>query len=219
VSTPQQQPLPQRRLWLVRHARPLVTPGICYGALDVPADAAATRTAAEQLAAALPHGVPVWHSPLQRCEQLALDLIALRPDLTSKPDARLREMDFGNWEGQSWDAIGKARVDAWTADFCGHAPGGGESLAQMLERVQSALEACGAMHGVIAHAGEKTEDTATGAASDIVWITHAGVARCVAWLQAHGSNGAEPTAEHWPVAAPAWGTWDLRLLTKNPGRA
>lgn len=219
MSTAQQPPLSQRRLWLVRHARPLVAPGICYGALDVPADAAATRTAAEQLAAALPHGAQVWHSPLQRCEQLALDLLTLRPDLTAKPDTRLREMDFGHWEGQSWDAIGKARVDAWTADFCGYAPGGGESLAQMLERVQSALASCGAGHGVIANAGEEPDATAMGAASDIVWITHAGVARCVAWIHEHAPRGANPTAECWPVAAPAWGAWELRLLTKNPATA
>ncbi len=214
MSTPKQ--LPPRRLWLVRHARPLVEPGICYGALDVPADAAATRMAAEQLAAALPRGAQLLHSPLKRCEQLAVDLLALRPDLASKPDSRLREMDFGHWEGQSWDAIGKARVDTWTADFCRHAPGGGESLAQMLERVQSALASCGAVPGVITDAGKQMENTAVGAASDIVWITHAGVARCVAWLQAHDPHGAEPTAERWPVAAPAWGAWELRLLTKNP---
>ena len=60
-------------------------------------------------------------------------------------------------------------------------PGGGESLAQMLERVQSALASCGAVPGVITDAGEQMENTAVGAASDIVWITHAGVARCVAW--------------------------------------
>src|SRR5690606_10781153 len=46
--------LPGRRLWLVRHAAPLVSPGTCYGALDVPADAAATQAAAVRLAAALP---------------------------------------------------------------------------------------------------------------------------------------------------------------------
>ena len=31
----------KNRLWLVRHAAPLVAPGTCYGALDVPADAQA----------------------------------------------------------------------------------------------------------------------------------------------------------------------------------
>ncbi len=41
-------------LWLVRHARPLIAPGICYGRHDVAADAAGTRAAAERLHAALP---------------------------------------------------------------------------------------------------------------------------------------------------------------------
>ena len=26
-------------------------------------------------------------------------------------------MDFGAWEGQSWDAIGREAMDAWLADF------------------------------------------------------------------------------------------------------
>ena len=34
-----------RQLWVVRHAQPLVAPGICYGALDVTADPAATPNA------------------------------------------------------------------------------------------------------------------------------------------------------------------------------
>src|SRR3989344_6090949 len=63
---------PKTRLWLVRHAQPLVAPGTCYGALDIPADPAATRAAAEHLAAALPPQSRVIHSTLQRCEQLAL---------------------------------------------------------------------------------------------------------------------------------------------------
>ena len=45
---------PGARLWLVRHAAPQVAPGTCYGALDVPADPAATQAAARRLAAALP---------------------------------------------------------------------------------------------------------------------------------------------------------------------
>ena len=31
------------RLWLVRHAEVAAPPGLCYGASDLPADAAATR--------------------------------------------------------------------------------------------------------------------------------------------------------------------------------
>ena len=183
-----------RRLWLVRHAQPLVAPGLCYGAWDVSADAAATHTAAKRLADALPPQARICHSTLQRCELLAHTLQALRPDLASKPDARLREMDFGAWEGQAWNAIGKGPIDAWTAAFATHPPGGGECLAAMLARVAAALRAA-------------QEAPAT----DMVWITHAGVARCVAWLQLHGEK-AEPRAENWPVAAPGWGEWEIRAL-------
>lgn len=186
------------RLWLVRHAAPRVAPGTCYGALDVPADPLATQAAAVRLAAALPQAPGVFHSTLQRCEHLAQALCAQRPDLHLHPDARLREMDFGSWEGQAWDRIAKTDIDAWTAAFATHAPGGGESLETVLARVASALQSArqwSASHG----------------AADVVWITHAGVARCVAWLQAQG-EGVMPRSEDWPVAAPGWGEWDLRDL-------
>ena len=186
------------RLWLVRHAAPLVAPGTCYGALDVPADAQATRAAAERLATALPPGARVAHSTLQRCELLAHELQALRPDLTLTPDARLREMDFGCWEGKTWDAIGKNAIDTWVTGFATHAPGGGESLAHMLHRVAAALQT----------AREWRNDQG---AMDVVWITHAGVARCVAWLQER-SESALPRSEDWPVAAPGWGEWEIREL-------
>ena len=188
----------KNRLWLVRHAAPLVAPGTCYGGLDVPADAQATRAAAERLATALPPGARVAHSTLQRCKLLAHNLQALRPDLTLTPDARLREMDFGRWEGQTWEAIGKSAIDAWVAGFATHAPGGGESLAHMLHRVAAALQTAREW---------RTEQ----AAKDVVWITHAGVARCVAWLQ-EGGESALPRSEDWPVAAPGWGEWEIREL-------
>ena len=188
----------KNRLWLVRHAAPLVAPGTCYGALDVPADVQATRAAAERLATALPPGARVAHSTLQRCELLAHDLQALRPDLTFAPDARLREMDFGRWEGQTWEAIGKSAIDAWVARFATHAPGGGESLAHMLHRVAAALQTA-------------REWRTNQRAEDVVWITHAGVARCVAWLQERGVS-VLPRSEDWPAAAPGWGEWEIREL-------
>jgi len=93
------------KLWLARHAQPLIAPGICYGATDVPADAQTTLDAAQTLSRALPFGLLVSVSPLQRCELLKHSLQALRPDLVFKSDARLVEMNFGTWEGQRWDAI------------------------------------------------------------------------------------------------------------------
>lgn len=187
---------PARLLWLVRHAEPLVAPGTCYGALDLRADAGATQRAAKHLAATLPARAHVVCSPLQRCEQLALALQALRPDLAWEADARLRELDFGAWEGQAWEAIARADIDAWTAAFASYRPGEGEHLASMLQRVAAALRS----------------HSAAGAASDVVWITHAGVARCVAWLQAHG-DARMPRSGEWPLAAPGWGEWQTVPLS------
>ncbi len=190
------------RLWLVRHARPLVAPGLCYGRLDMPADAQASRAAAAALAQALPPRLAgLWHSPLQRCELMALDLQALRANLTSKPEPRIAEMDFGAWEGQAWSAIARAEIDAWAAHLASHAPGGGEPLAAMLARVAQALRAAAAC----AHDG----------GADVVWITHAGVARCVQWLLAHGEQR-PPQSHEWPPQAPGFGAWMTLAL---PGRA
>ena len=173
-------------LWLVRHARPLIEPGICYGQLDVAADAEATRVGAEALAEVLPRGITVVCSPLQRCEQLAQVLIGLRADLAYKKDARLKEMDFGQWEGQRWAAIDRAALAAWTDHFAHHAAGTrGESVAQFMGRV-----------------GHAFDDLPP---ADHVWITHAGVIRA-AQLLAKGVRHIA-RADQWPVDAPAFGQW------------
>lgn len=190
------------RLWLARHAQPLVGEGICYGRLDLPADPAASQAAALALRHAHPGPwAQVRHSPLQRCELLALDLQALQPDLATKPDDRLTEIDFGTWEGQPWASVARADIDAWTCDFAHHRPGGGEPLAQMLERVDHALrDACVAAK---AHGG------------DVLWITHAGVVRCVAWLLAHGAR--LPLSHEWTAEAPAYGRWMVLPLPGDDG--
>ena len=177
-------------LWLLRHAQPLIAPGVCYGQLDVPADPSATLQAGMRFAAAMPGGAMVRHSPLQRCEQLALSLQA--PEAFLSMDARLQEMDFGRWEGQSWNDIGRAAVDAWSQDLYAHAPGDGESLAAMLARVRSALV-------------ESWQHDSRLGTRDVVWVTHAGVIRCVQWLLRYGH--AQPSAPDWQLPAPGFGQW------------
>jgi alpha-ribazole phosphatase len=182
-------------VWLVRHAKPLIAPGVCYGALDMAADANATREAAEKLAQALPlpppgdqpHPLTVWVSPLQRCEQLAQALRGLRPDLAFKTDARLQEMNFGAWEGQRWDALPRAELDAWTDNFSQWPCGGGESVAQFMQRVGQAWDAFTASH----RAG--------------VWLTHAGVIRAASLIAADQRHVLH--AHQWPAAAPGFGQW------------
>ena len=143
----------------------------------------------------------------------------------------MRELDFGAWEGQPWSAIAKSAIDAWTAAFATHAPGGGESLALMLERVASALQtalqrpaqptqptaqhACNSSAATAAAGVNKliddTDVTRVTEVTDVVWITHAGVVRCVHWLLAH-DTGVLPRSQEWPVAAPGWGGWEVRDL-------
>ena len=174
-------------LWLVRHAQPLITAGVCYGATDVAADEQATRQAAGALAAILPQRVQVMSSTLQRCERLAQCLRWLRPDLTYKTDVRLVEMDFGCWEGRRWDSIPQAHYDRWTADFGGHRFGGKESVSDVMQRVTSAWDETQRLR------------------LDTVWVTHAGVIRAASLL-ARGVRQVTQ-ADQWPREAPAFGRW------------
>lgn len=114
-------------LHLIRHPRPLIAPGICYGRLDVAGEHPALVAA--RLLAELPAGLPVYSSPLRRCRELAGHLQA-QPVI----DGRLAEMDFGEWEGRAWDDISRAELDAWAADVAGYAPPGGESPAALQQR-------------------------------------------------------------------------------------
>ncbi len=178
-----------KELWLVRHAQPMVAPGVCYGVLDVAADETATREAAHRLADAAPNGAIVITSPLQRCEQLRQVLRGLRPDLMYKADARLMEMDFGHWEGQRWDAIARDELDGWTAAFATWRCGGAECVGDFMARVGAAWDEALALN------------------QTVVWITHAGVTRA-AMLLAQGLSQIDDAGQ-WPVLAPPFGMWTV----------
>jgi alpha-ribazole phosphatase len=182
------------QLWLARHAQPVIGVGICYGALDVAADAVLTTAAAKSLATALPLNTQCRISPLQRCQQLAAALVLLRPDLSINSstctDVRLAEMDFGHFEGQAWSAIPKATVDAWTADFGDHRFGGKESANEVLQRVKTALD-----------------DDAALCVENVLWITHAGVIRAANLLKQGIYRVSKP--EQWPREVVEFGCFNF----------
>ncbi|MGL4434807.1 MAG: phosphoglycerate kinase, partial [Giesbergeria sp.] len=68
----------------------------------------------------------------------------------------------------------------------------GENLATMVQRVRAALQ--------------DARQQALQSQSDVLWISHAGVARGVQWLLQHPS-GPLPQAHEWPQEAPAFGRW------------
>lgn len=123
------------RLTLVRHPKPDVAPGLCYGRTDLAVTADQLTQALATLQPALPAHAVLYSSPLQRCRDLAAILAAQRGEIAPCVDARLAEMDFGAWEMQPWEAIARAEIDAWAADVAGYRPGGGETVLEMAARV------------------------------------------------------------------------------------
>ncbi|MDY0965609.1 histidine phosphatase family protein [Massilia sp. CFBP9026] len=119
------------RIYLVRHPRPEVPAGHCYGRSDLAANEADVERVLASLAnQGLPGAMPVYASPLARSAVLA-------QRLSPAPafDARLAEMDFGAWEMRSWDDIPRSEIDAWSADLLHYRPGGGESVMDVAARV------------------------------------------------------------------------------------
>jgi alpha-ribazole phosphatase len=123
------------KLALIRHPAPAIAPGICYGRLDVALDPVALtrvgRIASDPALRDLRH---VWCSPASRCLLLA-EAIALAVPAPLTVDPRLQELDFGDWEGQPWNAVARAELDRWAGSPVTFAPPGGESGAVLIRRV------------------------------------------------------------------------------------
>jgi len=140
------------QVFLIRHPRPIVGPGVCYGRLDV--DCHPATAVANNLRPLLPSDTQVFSSPLRRARQLAE---ALSPKVII--DDRLSEIDFGEWEGRRWDDIDRNQLDAWAGDILGFTPPGGESVAALQRR---ALDFAASLEQ-----------------SDVAIVTHAGVMRAL----------------------------------------
>ena len=128
------------RLLLVRHGETeWNAAGRIQGRSDLPlnetgrwqAERLAPRLKDEKLAAAV-------SSDLQRACQTAQAILAHHPEIDLQTDPRLREMDFGEWDGLTFEQVrerypGEAR--RWLEGWEEFAPPGGESFSQFVERV------------------------------------------------------------------------------------
>lgn len=98
----------------------------------------------------------VYASPLSRCRETAR-LAAPGREILLEPG--WREISLGAWEGLSVDEVRQrfpGEYEARGEDLAGHRPQGGESFAQVAERVTPMLEALAAAPGpvlVVAHSG------------------------------------------------------------------
>lgn len=138
-------------LHLIRHPRPDIAPDVCYGRSDIGL-AEDPHAVAQRLRPLLPAAARLYSSPLSRARLLAEALG------TPHIDARLAELDFGDWELQTFAAIG-AGIDDWQSDPLGFQPPGGESLHDLARRVGAWLTEARARHTpgepviVVAHGG------------------------------------------------------------------
>ena len=126
-------------VYLVRHTETVCEKGICYGQSDVgirePYD-----TIFESILNQLPQDAVLYSSPLQRCAILAKHIKENTQIDAIIEDRRLMEMDFGDWELQSWDAIPREVLDPWMENFVTVNVPNGESFVDLDYRVREFLD-------------------------------------------------------------------------------
>jgi alpha-ribazole phosphatase len=163
-----------------RHPKPHGARGRCIGRTDLRVNPRRAKRLAHRIRAHVRRegGLRVVHtSPLERCAAVGRWL--RRFGFAHCIDADLSEMDFGDWDGQPWSDIGREPVRVWEDDFVQHAPGNGESLARLFERVRRFASAHEGTCFVVGHAG---------------WIN--------AWLWLQQQPRIMPTAATWPAPVP-----------------
>jgi len=132
------------RLIVARHGETLFNAqGRFSGQLDIPLSNLGQRQAeALGLWLAQTSVDVIVSSDLERARATA-QAIARHHGLPVEEDVDLREIAFGEWEGKTYDEVmarDEALVERWKADPTRHAPPGGETVAQLHQRVVRALE-------------------------------------------------------------------------------
>ena len=150
------------RLFLARHGQTSWNVASRYmGQEDIPLDqtgnqqafALGLRLSGETLSA-------IYSSDLIRAWQTA-SAIAVHHTCPVISEPRLREMDFGSWQGMTYVEIqqnDQINLEAWEADRLKNSPPGGESLYQFSSRVGAAFESVIRNHSegtilLVAHGG------------------------------------------------------------------
>jgi len=171
------------QIYLVRHGKVDVPAGVCYGQLNCEVSAGFEAEQARlvhyfnkaSLLESMAHSSPIiMSSPLKRCDQLAQ---ALKQALDSQSDRTFKtqlysndafkEINFGDWEGQSWQNIGQDNIESWNNDLVDYRFPNGESTRSFDSRVINAWNEL-----KVQLAGEMNSKT-------VIIITHAGVIRSI----------------------------------------
>jgi len=183
MSQSESNTLITHQIYLVRHGEVNVPVGVCYGQLNCEVSAGFEAEQARLIdyftntsqLESMAHSSPIIiSSPLKRCVQLAQ---TLNQALESQADPTLqaqlhcndafKEINFGDWEGQSWQNIGQYKIESWNNDLIDYTFPNGESARSFDARVINAWDELKAQL-----ARETSSKT-------IIIITHAGVIRSI----------------------------------------
>ena len=194
------------RLWLVRHGLTTWnTQQRFCGHADIPLSArgrAQARWLARQLQNEAIAGI--YASDLARARETAEIIANQRARAVPvKVSAAWREMGFGAWEGLTYAAIAEQFKDqlGFFTDPEQCSPPGGESLAQMLQRIQAGLAA------ITCSSGSPME-------GDIVLVSHGGPLRILLC-----SVLEMPFAHHWQLRLDPGSLSAIDLLPTGEPRA
>ncbi len=149
-------------IYLVRHTETVCEKGICYGQSDV-GILEPYNVLFHAIVRQLPQDAILYSSPLQRCKMLAQDILENTQIASIIEDSRLKEMNFGDWESKSWDAIPQDILNPWMEDFVNVRVPNGESFVDLNERVMNFLE----------------NEIPKGSKKPIIIVAHAGVIRSI----------------------------------------
>ena len=171
------------RLWLVRHGHTVWhgTGGVA-GRTDVALSDAghdAVRALGPSLAARLDacrsdgRAVRWWVSPMARARETHRLLREGAGDANgrAREDARLVELDFGDWEGSTWADVHRdhgALLSAWGEDWVDGAPPNGETFGAQAARAGAWLDEAAS-----------SIDSSVDGAVDVFAVAHGGTIRAL----------------------------------------
>lgn len=127
-------------IYLIRHTSVAFEKSICYGQSDIAlADTFQTELKNIQNKLTLNNDCVIYSSPLKRSLKLANTVF---PSVQPIIDARLMELNFGDWELKKWEEINKLELDLWMNDFVNIPCTGGESYKELYQRSSEFFNHC-----------------------------------------------------------------------------
>ena len=126
-----------KEIIFIRHSSLEIPRGVCYGVSNI--DVSSNfHVEVENLQRNLNGFNPdlVISSPLQRCLKLAVSAFDVEP----KINTNLKELNYGDWEGEKWIDIAIPGNNLWMYENINNHPPNGESFKSLKNRVVPQLE-------------------------------------------------------------------------------